>query len=333
MKEIGRILLPGDREHLVYPPRPVLPPPPPEQIITFPDKKEYHVDWRANLRKLAEVSDIIESAEIVQEEGTYRVPLSNPEVPYAIGFVFSDAHVGPYTTDHRIIIDIMDTILTTPNAFLVDAGDTFNNGIWGGLGYEDIMPPYMQTFTVEDMMREMGERWGATVIGNHPEWMFSAAGMQPEQVFARKVKGPIFPGMGLLHLEAGKQKYDWALAHNYWGKSKKNIFNVCVNLRQTEYPQADIFTVGHEHIWGYMKEKCDGREVLYVRPGTAKLKDRYARIHGIAKRGQECGIAVVFGTGDKREFNAYPIDDAVDLVNLRKELTRYEINAAEASKL
>ena len=133
------------------------------------------------------------------------------------------------------------------------------------------------------------------------------------------MKGPVFAGMGLLHLEAGRQKYDWALAHNYWGKSKKNIFNVCVNLRQTEYPDADVFTVAHEHIWGYMKEKVDGQEKLYLRPGTAKIRDRYARIHGIARRGQEMGLAVVFGT-EERSINAYAIEDAVDLQFVRKKI-------------
>jgi hypothetical protein len=129
--------------------------------------------------------------------------------------------------------------------------------------------------------------------------------------------------MGLLHLEAGKQKYDWAIAHQYWGMSKKNIFNVCVNLRQNEYPDADVFTVAHEHIWGYMKEKIDGKNRLYTRPGTAKINDRYARMHGIAKRGQPMGLAVVFGTED-RSFDAYDIGTAVDLQFVRKKIANLD---------
>jgi len=318
MKEIGTIYLPHNQEKKVYPQRRI-PETPEENIIVFPDKKEIRVDWRRNLRKLAEVNKIIEEAEIVQEEGTYRVPFSNPEIPYAMGLVFSDAHIGSYTTDYELIIDLIDTVLSTPNSFLVDVGDTFDSGVWGALQFEQILPQYMQTFTVEDMMRELGNKYAACVIGNHPEFLFTASGHKPEMIFARKMKGPVFAGMGLLHLEVGKQRYDLAIAHSYWGKSKKNIFNCCVNLRNHEYPDADVFAIGHEHIWGFMKETINGKERLYIRPGTAKLRDRYARIHGIAKKGQACGIAVIFGA-EKREFNAYSLDDAVEIMELRRKI-------------
>lgn len=319
MKEIGILYMPDGSERKVYPLHSPEPEAPPEQVIVFPDKKTYEVNWRRNFERIIEASRAVEAAEFVQEEGTYRVPITDPRVRYAVGLNFSDAHIGSYTTDHELLLSLIDTLQKIPNSFLVDTGDTFDNGIWGGLQFEQILPPYMQAFTVEDMMRELGDRYAACVIGNHSEWLFTAAGQKPEMIFARAMKGPIFPGMGLLHLEAGNQKYDWAMAHNYWGKSKKNIFNVCVNLRNTEYPDADVFSVGHEHVWGYGEEMVDGRKVLYLRPGTGKIRDRYARMHGVAKRGQACGLAVIFGL-DKKEFNAYPLSDAVDLMNLRVKI-------------
>lgn len=319
MKEIARLIIDAQgTERPVYSSK-YTPEVPPQNVIVFPDKKEKVVDWRSNFDRLTELTKSVEAAEIVQEEGTYNVPITDARIPYSIGLIFSDAHIGSYTTDHELVRELLDKVLSTPNAFLLDAGDTFNNGVWSTLGYEDVLPPYMQAFTVNDIMRELGDKYGACVIGNHPEWMFQA-GIKPEMIFAQQMKGPVFPGMGLLHLYAGDQKYDIALAHNYWGKSKKNIFNVCVNLRSTEYPRSDIFVVGHEHIWGHMKEKVDEREVLYVRPGTAKLRDRYARIHGIAKRGQECGIAVIFGHEEKY-FEAFSLDEAVRQMELRRQFS------------
>ncbi len=320
-KEIGRIIVDSQgTERSIYSPT-FIPETPQEQQISFPDKKTYEVNWRRNLEKLGEMGRIIEGAEIVQEEGTYRVPITNPEIPYSMGLIFSDAHIGSYSSDYKLIIDLMDKVLSTPNSFLVDVGDTFDSGIWGGLQHEQIMPQYMQHFTVEDMIRELGDKYGACVIGNHPEWMFTASGQKPEMTFARQMKGPVFAGMGLLHLEAGNQKYDLALSHDYWGKSKINIHNCCVRLRENEYPNADVFAVGHQHIWGHMKEMIEGREVLYVRPGTAKLRDRYARIHGIAKRGQECGIAVIFGHKEKY-FEAFGIDEAISQMELRRQIAK-----------
>lgn len=319
MKEVARLIVDSNgTEKVVFSPT-FVPETPEEQKIVFPDKKEFVVDWRRNFEVITELGNVIKSAEIVQEEGTFNVPFTHPEIPYAIGFNFSDAHIGSHSSDHNLIKNFLELVLETPNSFLVDTGDTFDNGIWGGLHYEQSLPPYMQTFTVEDIMRELGDKYAACVIGNHPEWLFSASGLKPEVLFAQRMKGPVFPGIGLLHLVVGEQKYDWALSHTYWGRSRLNIFNVCRRLRENEYPNADIFSVGHDHVWGYMKEKIDGREVLYIRPGTAKIDDRYAKIHGIARRGQAFGIAVIFGAKN-REFNAYSLSDAVDLMRIRKEL-------------
>jgi len=319
MKEAGRIALPNSPDHIVYTleNKPVVPL---EHTLVFPDKKEFAISWRNNFARMEQIAELVRKAEIVQEEGTYNVPLDNPKIPYCMGLVLSDLHIGSYNTDYPLIKSLIDTVRETPNSFLIDDGDTFDNGIFMGLQFEQILSPGMQAFTAEDLMREVGDKWAATTLGNHTEWLFNAAGQKPEQIFAKGIKGPIFAGMGLLHLNAGKQKYDIAMAHNYWGKSKINIFNTCVRLRENEYPRADMYVVGHEHIWGHMKEASDGREVLYIRPGTAKTQDRYARVHGIAKRGQKCGIAVIFGTED-RTFEAHPVADAVELMQLRKTIS------------
>ena len=286
---------------------------PQSQEIHLPNRDPIQVDWRRNFDRIKQIQEILKSCDITQEEGEYRVRVDNPSSPYALGVVFSDAHIGSSTTDHQLIQDMLELTLNTPNSFLIDVGDTFDNGIWGGLQFEQTIPPYMQRFTIKDIARELGDKFAAVVVGNHPEWMFNVSGEKPEHLFYEDVAGAIFAGMGMLHLRAGDQTYHIAMAHNYWGKSKLNIHNTCRRLREVEYPEADVSIVGHEHIWGYMKEMIAGRDVLYVRPGTAKTEDRYARMHGIAKRGQKMGIGIVFGMTE-RYLEAMPIKDAVDFV-------------------
>jgi hypothetical protein len=321
-KEVGRIALPGKKERVVY--ANLEPDIPEEQIIRCPDKKEVKVDWRRNFDRIESIREVIKEAELVQLEGTYRVQLDRPDIKYGIGLIFSDLHIGSWTSDHNLIREVLNLVSEVPNCIIIDAGDAFDNGVWGGLSYEQALPPYMQTFTVQDIMREFGEKFACATMGNHPEWLFTAVGQKPEHMFARKVAGPVFDGMGLLHLEAGKQKYDIAVAHNYWGKSKKNIFNCCVNFRNHEYPNADAFIIGHEHIWGHGQERVNNKIRTYIRPGTAKVDDRYARQHGIAKRGQRMGMALVFGTENK-SLEAKPISEAVEIINLREEIAN-EIN-------
>ena len=292
---------------------PFIPDTPEENIIETPTSR-IHLGWRRVFDGIESVTKLIREADICQEEGEYRVKIYRPDIPWTVGLVFSDAHIGTYQSDHKLIKDLVDKVLTTPNSYLIDDGDTFNNGVWGGLAYEDVVPPYIQAFTVKDLARELGNKLAACVIGNHPEWMFSSAGVHPEFMFAENIKAPVFPGMGLLHLKAGDQEYKVAMSHTYWGKSKKNIFNTCVNLRDNEFPTADIFIVGHEHICGFMEEIVDGKKVLYIRPGTAKTYDRYARLHGIAKRGQQMGVALMCRT-DRHYFEARPIEEAIELMN------------------
>lgn len=292
---------------------------PEEQILETPYSK-IHIGWRRVFDGIESISKVIKEADICQEEGDYRVKIDRPDIPWTIGLVFSDAHIGTYQTDHKLIRDLIDKIMTTPNSYLIDDGDTFNNGIWGGLQFEDVIPPYLQAFTVKDMARELGDKFAACVIGNHPEWMFGSAGIEPEYMFAENLKAPIFPGMGLLRLQAGDQEYEIAMAHDYWGKSKLNIHNCCVRLRENEYPDAEVFIVGHEHVWGHMKEMVNDKEVLYIRPGTAKTYDRYARIYGIAKRGQQMGIALMCRT-DRHYFEARPIDEGISLMKMYETRT------------
>jgi len=94
----------------------------------------------------------------------------------------------------------------------------------------------------------------------------------------------------------------------------------------SETTDADILTVGHEHIWGQMTEMVDEKVRLYIRPGTAKTKDRYARIHGIAKRGQQMGMAVIF-SAKEHKFEAKPIWDAVELMKVREEFASLSVKA------
>ena len=197
---------------------PYVPEVPEEQQIHLPSKSKIHVGWRRVFEGIESVSQIIKDAEICQDEGEYRVKIDRPDIPWTIGLVFSDAHIGTYQSDHKLIRGLIDKIMTTPNSYLIDTGDTFNNGIWGGLQFEDVIPPYLQAFTVKDMARELGNKFAACVIGNHPEWMFNHAGIEPEYMFAENLEAPIFPGMGLLHLKAGDQEYKVAMAHTYWGK-------------------------------------------------------------------------------------------------------------------
>lgn len=225
----------------IFPPH--IPETPPEQIITFPDKKETHVDWRLNFERVIEVQKILKEANIGQEEATVRPDLEYPDLPMLLAII-ADAHLFSVGTDHELLKKHLDLIINQPNVRMLDCGDDVDMGIWGDLVFEQVLPPYMQGFTMRDLARELGDKMIAILGGNHNDWM-KACGTEFYDAFLRNAKCPVMPAGGMIHLEIGKQTYDVAAKHTHWGRSRLNATNASKRLIQWGYPDADCAILGH----------------------------------------------------------------------------------------
>jgi len=298
----------------------------PENVIIFPDKKELHVSWRRNFERIKDLQNLVKSAEIVQEEARVNVPLDYPDLPALVWFP-SDMHIGSDKTDYDLLEKHINLTIKTPNTFAVFVGDDVDFGIWGSLQFEAALPPYMQGFTIRDLVRELGgenERKKplvlARVTGNHTDWMFSVTGENWESIWYEETKAPVFPGVGKLELNVGEEKYEVVLAHMYWGRSKLNPTNACKRLIEHEYPNADVAVIGHDHISEVLEFYRGGKKRVAIRSGTYKLTDYYARKHGISLRGQRGGIGCLFYSAKHEIVPFLKLEDAVEYLNALIEL-------------
>lgn len=306
--------------------KPFTPLVPEKNVIVFPDKKEVNVSWRENLKKIKDIQELLRDSEIVQEEATVNVPLDYPHLPALIWFP-SDMHIGSDKTDYELLTKHIDLVIETPNAFAVFVGDDVDFGIWGGLQFEAVIPPYMQGFTVRDIAEELGGRNKrekslvlGRVTGNHTDWLFPVSGENWESIWYEKTKAPVFPGIGKLTLNIGDEVYKVALAHMYWGRSKLNPTNACKRLIEHEYPDVDIAVIGHDHISEVLEFFRGEKKRVAIRSGTYKLTDYYARKHGIALRGQRGGICCLLYPDSHKMLPFLRLEDGVEYLNTLREL-------------
>ena len=253
---------------------------PPENIIALPGKKEITVDWRRNFERMREIGEAWKEIYPYQDEVTINLDAlaEYPTKPYLIWWM-SDAHIGNVDTQYETLKRHVELIENTPNTGIVTLGDDIDNAILGKyeVRFMQAFPPYMQAFTIEDLMAELNGRNPrgkqlilAHCIGNHTHTLMEQSGYLFEK-FYEKSKAGILPGIGEAFINYGSQKYEVALAHRYTGTSKLNPTLACKRLMEYAYPNADIAVVGHSHVKAEEQFFKGGKWHTAVRPGTYRI--------------------------------------------------------------
>ena len=156
---------------------------------------------------------------------------------------------------------------------------------------------------------DKAKKLAGITFGNHNEFM-EDSGYSWSQTFLRDIKAPKFPSGGLLNLKVGKQEYDIALTHRYWGYSKLNPTNAAKRYLEHEYPDADLVFLGHFHQSEILHFDRAGKDRIAVMGGTYKQTDEWARKRGIGGRGGEPGYAVLLYPNEKHMVGFKSIEDA-----------------------
>jgi hypothetical protein len=271
-----------EREIIVNPQgevKKVLPPIniPDKNILVTSDKKEIFVDWRRNFDRMKEIAKGWK--EVFPYQDSTRVNLNNlaeyPDKPFLINWG-ADWHIGNVDTRYDDLKKDIGLIENTPNTGIITVGDDIDMGILPKyeVRYMQAFPPYMQAFTVSDLMDELNGRNPrekqlvlAHCIGNHTHTLMEQSGFLFEKFYERS-KAAILPGLGEVFLDYGNQNYEIGLAHKFFGTSRLNKTLCCKRLMEFAYPNADIAVVGHSHWKAHEKLNKGGKDHLAVRPGT-----------------------------------------------------------------
>ena len=239
------------------------------------------------------------------------------DVNYVIGVVFvADGHIGAIDSPLDSFRHRIKLIAQEPRLYVVDCGDKIDNyrptkyasGMFG-----ELFPPALQKKLMENLYAELKGRWLAWVQGCHDEWSHDTDDFDLTEWMAESLGGVNLGHGGLLKLHVGEQVYEIAVRHKYRFNSSYNLTHAPKQLVRFEEKTADVAVVAHNHVTAveYVTETDKPR--VYIRPGSIKKADRYARSIGFYDTGDD--LATVLFWPNKHQMMAFPnLDMALDVL-------------------
>ena len=235
------------------------------------------------------------------------------DYPIALGFI-ADVHIGSVNTPLDVVRNRFELMANYPWLYLISAGDTTDNylptkhpqGMFGQL-----FPPELQKDLVENLYAKMEGRWIALVQGCHDEFSHQADDFDFTKYMAHKLGCANLGFGGQVNLTVGNQLYEIAVRHKYRYNSSFNYTHTCKRLREREYPNADIVCVAHHHQATIEQMAHSDKDRVYIRPGSMKGPDRWARSLGFSDTGQQIPI-VILHPNERKMMVALDLEQAVE---------------------
>ncbi len=235
------------------------------------------------------------------------------DYPIALAFV-ADIHIGAISTPLDVVRNRFELMAQYPWLYLISAGDTIDNylpskhpqGMFG-----QIFPPELQKDLVENLYSKMEGRWIALVQGCHDDFSHQTDDFDFTKYMATKLRCANLGFGGQVNLTVGDQLYEVAVRHKYRYNSSFNFTHTCKRLREREYPNADIVCVAHHHQANIEQMAHADKDRVYIRPGSMKGPDRYARSLGYRDTGQQIPI-VILHPDERKMMIALDLEQAVE---------------------
>lgn len=218
--------------------------------------------------------------------------------PIALAFA-ADLHLGSPGSDIRRVLAEAQTVLETPNMWLVLAGDLLDNFVAQKLmharhntavGIED------EWELVRHYLEIVAPKLLVSVAGNHERFTYTLSGID----YFRTVIGRVAPQAiydsddALFNLKLGKTEFPIRVRHNWQGSS---IWNITHQIeRAAKFDNNFICGIGgHTHASSVCRQfNLAGRTAMAVLCGSYKAFDLYAKQKGFAKPNDSTIATVIF---------------------------------------
>lgn len=263
---------------------------------------------------------------------TFAPPDQN--MPVAIAFT-GDWHVGAGGVEiDRLRRDIA-LIGSTDGLYGVAMGDLIE-----GVGANNKAAPALYTGVVNKsnvqvqlavhLANQARGKWLCCIDGNHDQFAYRATGIDRGSAIARGMGAPRFgQGGATVFVEIGGARYVVGVRHNGKGNSQINTTNA---QRRTfdewpEWQSCDVICLAHLHYNDLHVTPRKGGQCVYLRSGTGKTRDLYARDNGYTP---EYGIpVVVFYPGEKKmvPFRGDRFDEAIRFLEMERARYREQVAA------
>jgi len=287
--------------------------PRPHERPQFEDLKTVDMPWRKVLDFCTEGEEIYRKTRGGQEKATVKIDSDRPIVIcYS-----SDWHLGSASVSHDQWRRHVDTLLNTPNLYMIAVGDYVDNflkfrSIMPVL--EQIIPPRIQFDVLEKIFDEMikNDKLLAASWGNHDdERMENEIGFSLVEKMLRN-KVPYLGGQGLVTIETGDQKYSHLLTHKSRYQSFLNKLHGAKRMYQLVWP-ARIVVTAHTHNPDYETYFHYDTQNYLVKCGTFKDHDGYSARYWTQGR---IGVPALVFYPDRDEIVPFlRVDQAVKYAN------------------
>jgi hypothetical protein len=227
------------------------------------------------------------------DEQTVEIPTKKP---IALGFL-ADAHIGSITCKYEDLVNRFKLMKKTRNFYVVSVGDTVDNylpephsaGMFGQL-----VPPELQKQLVEQLFSTMKGRWLGVVQGCHDDWSHQVDDFDWTKYLASQLECPNFGFGGLLTIKVGDTSYRVMMRHKYRFNSSANLTHTVKRMRE-QLGDFDMGCVSHHHQAAIEQVVLqDAVDRIFIRPGSFKSADRYARSLGFSDTGAYIPTVILF---------------------------------------
>lgn len=298
-----------------------------EEVIGHQTLREPASDeqWDAHFRDLTDADERAWSLGTMQQQTTWLAP----ENDLPVGVVFSgDWHCGSRGVWYSRLLADLDLLRTTPGLYGVHMGDAHegvsvhskaNPALYTGL----FNSADEQELFVRLRVKQAGNKWLAWLSGNHDEWIAKHAGLSRINRLAGELQIPHFgEGGGTIFAHVGSHRYAIGVRHNHAGKAlnttnpQRRMFD-----EWPEWENLHVATIAHFHFNDMQVASRKSKRCVYLRCGTYKLHDAYAKAGGFTP---EYGTPMVVLYPDMEKVLAFRGDDIEDgLRFLATERQRY----------
>lgn len=274
-------------------------------------------DERAIMRTIEASQRSFSEARISQPDG--RVNLET-DLPVSIFFI-GDVHAGSIYTDHKRFLRELETIIATPNAYVIFMSNMIDNAM--PAQYPDSMlanaiPPDQQAVWMRRIIQrasQAGKVLGAVTSPCHEGWTWKHTGQDINAIiygFGDR-RFPVLENGSILSVKVGKVIYKVALYHQV--APFESNFNETHALRQKNrldlLMEGDVVVGAHKHFSSAhttFEGKGKKRKVVaYIRSGTykgiGKIGDQWA-IGRWGNSGEPSAQSVMLWPG-KRKMEAF----------------------------